>query len=102
MVWKLKTLFCCTVRLTGPTQVIELATPKSPSEELRLTATLYWPDAEDMVNRRPRCDVGHRRRTGGERIRVPAAAAQLGAVVIGETNLHQVSVNTRTSTNEME
>lgn len=35
-----------------------------------------------------RCDVGHRRRTGGERIRVPAAAAQLGAVVIAETNLH--------------
>ena len=42
---KLNTLFCCTVRLTGPTQVIELATPKSPSEELQLTATLYWPDA---------------------------------------------------------
>src|SRR5215469_12113287 len=40
-----KILFCCTVRFTGPTQVIELATPKSPSEELQLTATLYGPDA---------------------------------------------------------
>lgn len=43
-VLKLNTLFCVTVRLTGPTQVIEFATPKSPRDEVQLTATLYCPD----------------------------------------------------------
>ena len=37
-VLKLNTLFCVTVKFTGPTQVKDLEIPKVPQEELQLTS----------------------------------------------------------------
>src|SRR4029077_12859708 len=40
---KLKILFCCTVKFTGPTHASAWLIPVTPREGFQSTVTLYWP-----------------------------------------------------------